>query len=235
MNQRVNLKNCLLQEARRSFESDSVSPFYGGRYGSASSHRRATLQPKATLSPYARERIQARPISSGTSPSSVILSRSAKRILQALESMSTPVKDARIPVPSTNRRSTFLQDEDASFTGEFQCFETFYIVVLFQPIFQIAGFAINRRRPTLGPPVKKLSVSTPVQVVNRPLPPTVKTPAKRPASSDCAITTRRMDGKVISLIFHPPAPHPAINAPPAQNRDELGCKPKTTRKRFHCQ
>ena len=44
--------------------------------------------------------------------------------------------------------------------------------------FQFTGFGLSRRRPNLGPPATKLSVSTPAQVVNRPLPPTVKTHAE---------------------------------------------------------
>ena len=115
--------------------NDSVvdSPFYAGRttYGGASAYRRATLQPTATLFPYVRKRIQARPSSISSAPptssgsvtaatkSNVVLSSSAQRILQALESMSTPVRDAkRIPAPSTSRRSTSLHDEDTSFTGK---------------------------------------------------------------------------------------------------------------------
>ena len=46
------------------------------------------------------------------------MSSSAQRILQALESMSTPVRDAkRIPTNVSNRRSTSFQDEEPSFTG----------------------------------------------------------------------------------------------------------------------
>ena len=122
MNQRVNLKNCLLQEA--TFESDS--PFFGGGMTPSSACRRATLRP--LLSPYLREpRIQESPISPATSSRSVstatqsngVLSSSAQRIFQALESMSTPVSDAkRIPIPSGSKRSTSYYDEDASLKGK---------------------------------------------------------------------------------------------------------------------
>ena len=116
--------------------SESVvdSPFYAGRttYGGASAYRRATLQPSATLFPYVRSRIQARPLSiSSNSPTSsgpiptttssnVVLSSSAQRILQALEAMSTPVRDAkRIPAASNGKRSTSLHDEELTFSGKF--------------------------------------------------------------------------------------------------------------------
>ncbi len=113
-------------------ESVVDSPFYAGRttYGGASAYRRATLQPSATLFPYVRKRIQARPSSISSAPAvtsgsvsttascNIVLSSSAQRILQALESMSTPVRDAkRIPAASTSRRSNSLHDEDVSFTG----------------------------------------------------------------------------------------------------------------------
>ncbi|XP_046643215.1 nuclear pore complex protein Nup153-like isoform X1 [Daphnia pulicaria] len=149
-------------EARRSLMNESVvdSPFYAGKttYGGASAYRRATLQPSAALFPYVRSRIQARPASSApstsssvasTSSSNVVLSSSAQRILQALEAMSTPVRDAkRIPAASNSKRSTSLQGEELSFTG----------------------FGLSRRRPNLGPPTSKLSVGTPAQIVTRPAP-----------------------------------------------------------------
>lgn len=113
-------------------ESVVDSPFYAGKttYGGASAYRRATLQPSAALFPYVRSRIQARPASmssapstsssvASTSSSNVVLSSSAQRILQALEAMSTPVRDAkRIPAASNSKRSTSLQGEELSFTGK---------------------------------------------------------------------------------------------------------------------
>ena len=74
--------------------------------------------------------MQARPSSISSAPptpsgstsaaasSKVVLSSSAQRILQALESMSTPVRDAkRIPGAASSRRSTSIHDEDVSFSG----------------------------------------------------------------------------------------------------------------------
>lgn len=115
--------------------NDSVvdSPFYAGRttYGGASAYRRAALQPSTTLFPYVRNRIQGRPASVSSAPptpsgsvptttSNVLLSSSAQRILQALEAMSTPVRDAkRIPATSNSRRSSSMHDEELSFTGKY--------------------------------------------------------------------------------------------------------------------
>ncbi|KAI9552250.1 nuclear pore complex protein nup153 [Daphnia sinensis] len=171
-------------EARRSLLNDSVadSPFYAGRttYGGASAYRRAALQPSTTLFPYVRNRIQARPASvasapptpsgsvSTTSSSNVVLSSSAQRILQALEAMSTPVRDAkRIPATSASRRSVSSHDDELSFTG----------------------FGLSRRRPNLGPPTSKLSVGTPAQIVSRPAPTSIH-PLESAAVSSTPISTQ---------------------------------------------
>ncbi|XP_057377953.1 nuclear pore complex protein Nup153-like [Daphnia carinata] len=170
-------------EARRSLLNDSVadSPFYAGRttYGGASAYRRAALQPSTTLFPYVRNRIQARPASVSTGPptpsgsvsassSNVVLSSSAQRILQALEAMSTPVRDAkRIPATSTSRRSMSSHDDELSFTG----------------------FGLSRRRPNLGPPTSKLSVGTPAQIVSRQAPTSIH-PLESAAVSSTPISTQ---------------------------------------------
>lgn len=124
----------LFQEARKSLLGESIvdSPFYAGRttYGGASAYRRATLQPSVTPFPYVRKRVQARPSSitsapatpsSGVAPaasaSNVVLSSSAQRILQALEAMSTPVRDAkRIPTATSSRKPSTIEEEP-SFSG----------------------------------------------------------------------------------------------------------------------
>ena len=125
----------LLQEARRSLLNESVvdSPFYAGRttYGGTSAYRRATLQPTTMLFTSVRKLIHERPSSNSSAPthsgstttttsSSVVLSSSAQRILQALESMSTPIRDdKRIHAASISRRSTSFHEEDVSFSGEY--------------------------------------------------------------------------------------------------------------------
>ncbi|KAK4037704.1 hypothetical protein OUZ56_029735 [Daphnia magna] len=172
-------------EARRSLLNESVvdSPFYAGRttYGGASAYRRAALQPSTTLFPYVRNRIQARPASVSSAPptpsgsvsttmssSNVVLSSSAQRILQALEAMSTPVRDAkRIPATSISRRSVSSHDDELSFTG----------------------FGLSRRRPNLGPPTSKLSVGTPAQIVARQAPTSIH-PLESAAVSSTPISTQ---------------------------------------------
>lgn len=163
----------IASDARKSVLNESIadSPFYAGRttYGGASAYRRASLQP-STVGPYTRKRVQARPSSSAIpnassslsgNASTNLLSSSANRILQALESMSTPVRDAkRIPTNVSIKRSTSFQDEEPSFSG----------------------FGLSRRRPNLGPPASKLTIGTPAQIVSRP-PPVRTTTEVAPVSS----------------------------------------------------
>lgn len=127
----------------RSVLSDSsfkMSPFYPGKtmYGGASSYRRGRLQRQAQTA-----RVQVRPKPAQTSADAG-LSQAARRILDCLEQMSTPISDAkRIPTPIPGQRGSFL-DATSSYTA-----------------------AYHRHRPlsgrqTGGPPTSK--PSTPVKV-----------------------------------------------------------------------
>lgn len=126
----------------RSVLSDSAfksSPFYPGKtmYGGASACRSRRLQPR-NLHQTPRTQVRAKAAPESTDDGG--LSQAARRILESLEQMSTPISDAkRIPTPTPGQRGSFL-DATPSYTAAF-----------------------HRHRPTLrssAPPVSKLLTPT---------------------------------------------------------------------------
>lgn len=98
---------------KSSLLSDSLheSPFYAGktRYGGAAANRKLRLKisnPYSAAMPY-RKQVNAKPLKSS---SSAVTSSTAKRILDTLEMMATPLSDAhRIPVPNNTFTDSVLQ------------------------------------------------------------------------------------------------------------------------------
>lgn len=103
----------------RSVLSDSnfkASPFYPGKtmYGGASAYRSRRLPVRSShQTPRAQVKAKAAPQSTDDGG----LSQAARRILESLEQMSTPISDAkRIPTPTPGHRGSFL---DSSYTAAF--------------------------------------------------------------------------------------------------------------------
>nr|XP_027231507.1 nuclear pore complex protein Nup153-like [Penaeus vannamei] len=93
------------------------SPFYPGKtmYGGASAYRRNRLQSRTS---HQTARVQVKNKSAESSDDGG-LSQAARRILDSLEQMSTPISDAkRIPTPTPGQRGSFL-DAAPSYTASF--------------------------------------------------------------------------------------------------------------------
>ncbi|XP_042240145.1 nuclear pore complex protein Nup153-like isoform X2 [Homarus americanus] len=105
----------------KSVLSDSTfksSPFYPGKtmYGGASAYRSRRLQSRT---PHQTSRAQVRAKVATESTDDGGLSQAARRILESLEQMSTPISDAkRIPTPTPGQRGSFL-DAAPSYTAAF--------------------------------------------------------------------------------------------------------------------
>ncbi|XP_045113933.1 nuclear pore complex protein Nup153-like [Portunus trituberculatus] len=103
----------------RSVLSDSTfkaSPFYPGKtmYGGASAYRSRRLPVRSSHQP-PRAQVKAKPAPQSADDGG--LSQAARRILESLEQMSTPISDAkRIPTPTPGHRGSFL---DSSYTAAF--------------------------------------------------------------------------------------------------------------------
>ncbi|XP_063883371.1 nuclear pore complex protein Nup153-like [Scylla paramamosain] len=103
----------------RSVLSDSTfkaSPFYPGKtmYGGASAYRSRRLPVRSSHQP---PRAQVKAKAAPQSADDGGLSQAARRILESLEQMSTPISDAkRIPTPTPGHRGSFL---DSSYTAAF--------------------------------------------------------------------------------------------------------------------
>lgn len=105
--------------SEKSVLSDSAfkaSPFYPGRtmYGGASAYRSRRLPVRGS---HQISRAQVKPKAAPQTSDDGGLSQAARRILESLESMSTPISDAkRIPTPTPGQRGSFL---DSSYTAAF--------------------------------------------------------------------------------------------------------------------
>lgn len=103
----------------RSLLSDSTSrpsPFYPWRtaYGGASANKRSRYQNRLQAN---RAQIKPKPPPSDATAEDGGLSQAARRILDCLNNMSTPISDAkRIPTPSPGQRGSFL---DSSYTATY--------------------------------------------------------------------------------------------------------------------
>lgn len=103
----------------RSLLSDSTSrpsPFYPWRtaYGGASANKRSRYQNRLQTN---RAQIKPKPPPSDATAEDGGLSQAARRILDCLNNMSTPISDAkRIPTPSPGQRGSFL---DSSYTATY--------------------------------------------------------------------------------------------------------------------
>ncbi|XP_045616009.1 nuclear pore complex protein Nup153 isoform X2 [Procambarus clarkii] len=109
---------CLGEKSVLSDSSFKSSPFYPGKtmYGGASAYRRSRLQPRT---PSQTPRVQIRAKTPSESSNDGGLSQAARRILESLEQMSTPISDAkRIPTPTPGQRGSFL-DANPSYTAAF--------------------------------------------------------------------------------------------------------------------
>ncbi|XP_068214958.1 nuclear pore complex protein Nup153-like isoform X2 [Palaemon carinicauda] len=130
----------MFEKSVLSDSSFKMSPFYPGKtmFGGASAYRRRQVR---TQTP----RVQVKPKPAQT-PDDGGLSRSARRILECLEQMSTPISDAkRIPTPVPGQRGSFL-DTTSGYTAVY-----------------------HRHRPpsrTLGPPTYKQSTPAKVTVTD---------------------------------------------------------------------
>ncbi|KAK7071276.1 hypothetical protein SK128_015990 [Halocaridina rubra] len=121
--------------------SFKMSPFYPGKtmFGGASAYRKGKLQSRAQTA-----RVQVKPKPAQPSDDGG-LSQAARRILECLEQMSTPISDAkRIPTPIPGQRGSFL-DAGSSYTAVYH---------KYRPLVRQAG-----------PPASKHS--TPVKVTSQ--------------------------------------------------------------------
>lgn len=131
----------MFEKSVLSDSSFKMSPFYPGKtmFGGASAYRRRQVRSQTP-------RVQVKPKPAQT-PDDGGLSRSARRILECLEQMSTPISDAkRIPTPVPGQRGSFL-DTTSGYTAVY-----------------------HRHRPpsrTPGPPAYKQSTPAKVSVAEK--------------------------------------------------------------------
>lgn len=109
---------CLGEKSVLSDSTFKSSPFYPGKtmYGGASTYRSRRLQ---SHTPNQTQRAQVRAKAAPDSKADGGLSQAARRILESLEQMSTPISDAkRIPTHTPGQRGSFL-DATPSYTAAF--------------------------------------------------------------------------------------------------------------------
>ncbi|KAK4316592.1 hypothetical protein Pmani_012263 [Petrolisthes manimaculis] len=108
----------ILDEKSVLSDSFKASPFYPGKtmYGGASAYRRTRIQTNTPIQQTTRTQVKPKSSEDVGSEDGGGLSQAARRILESLEQMSTPISDAkRMPTPTSGHRGSFLDHLPGSY------------------------------------------------------------------------------------------------------------------------